>query len=274
MPQCNGGKFEGLNERSKCSLVFLYEVLIYNDLDLLSILHLGSFPPDVLITDKPSQDAFKIASKYRKVLLANSRQKHREDYYKFMMYRHPAERLLSAYRSKIESYPLLKYNLHPFNWLRTEIFQFTQPLNYQKWISSSQNESIWITFPDFIDHWLHLHKSNERVNDHFRTLYNTCKPCNIRYNYYGNFKYFNQDAEVLLRHQGADLSLLRGSYYENSGTTREIAPEYYRKLSDQQKKQVLDYLSLDLSFYYTIFPEERGSHKAMMNTSYVISDLQ
>ena len=104
-------------------------------------------------------------------------------------------------------------------------------------------------------------------------MFDVCKPCKIRYDYYGNFKDFNRDAEILLKHQGGNLTLLGQSYYEGSGkTTRDLAPDYYRQLSDHQKKQILEHLALDLTFYYTIFPEEKDSHKTIMNTNYEVPE--
>ena len=192
-------------------------------------------------------------------------------YYKFMMYRNPVERLLSGYRSKVESYPLFRHNTQPFNQFRLEIYNYTQPQECQKWLSLGGTEHLWISFPQFVDYWLYLMSSNRSLNDHFSTIFSICKPCEVRYNYYGNFKDFNRDAEILLKHQGANLTLLKQSYYEGSGkTTREIAPEYYRQLSDQQKHRILESLALDLKFYYNLFPEEQGSHKTIMDTNYEV----
>ena len=234
------------------------------------------------MTNSASQDEYHIARKYQKVLMSNSlkgadsqsKELVLSNYYKFIMYRNPAERLLSGYRSKVESYPLTVHSTEQFNWLRLEIYNFTHPEQCKKWLSSGSTETvIWISFSDFIDHWLYLVRSREHVDDHFDTIFSICKPCQVRYNYYGNFKYFNHDAEVLLRHQGANLSFLRQSYYEESGkTTREIAPDYYKQLSDLQKKYVLDTLAFDLRFYYNLFPEEVGSHKSIMDTEHDVPE--
>ena len=186
------------------------------------------------------------------------------------MYRNPAERLLSAYRSKLENYPILSQKRYH----SVQIFQFTRPQEYKKWVKSGRKENIKVKFPEFVQYWLHLIKTKKLINVHFKPIFDICKPCQVRYNYYGNFMNFNHDAEVLLRHQGANLSLLREGYYDDSGiTTRKIAPQYYRQLSDEQKIEVVDGLALELSFYYSIFPEEKDTHKTLMETDYDVPDL-
>ena len=244
---------------------------------IASIPTAGKFPDDILEADDelPLQDAFHIPKDYRKVLLANTLRRSSTvkkesvlgGYYKFTMYRHPAERLLSGYRSKIEGYPLHEGGANsPFKRVILQIFKFTQLQKYNKWSASGHKEVIHIKFSEFIQYWIHKRTTN---NDHFQLIYDVCKPCKIRYDYYGNFKDFNRDAEVLLKHQGGNLTLLGESYYEGSGkTTREIAPEYYRQLSNQQKQRVLGILALDLRFYYNLFPEENGTHKTIMDTDY------
>ena len=77
-------------------------------------------------------------------------------YYKFMMYRNPAERLFSAYRDKVEKYPLLgsKGKEPHFNWLRKDIYKHSHPEEFKEWRDKGAKRAINISFPDFINYWV------------------------------------------------------------------------------------------------------------------------
>lgn len=200
-------------------------------------------------------------------MLSSERQKHvLQNYYKFVMYRNPVERLVSAYRSKVQRYPLLGLEPeHPhYNWLRMRIYGYKHPKLFRNWQASKGKESISISFMDFIDYW--LHKGGLGFDEHFQPIFGLCKPCYVKYSYYGNFNTFDKDAEVLIEHMGSNGSLLRQGYYSEGEMTSDLAPKYYRLLSHRQKELIIHRLALDLSFYYSIFPAERDSHKTIMAT--------
>lgn len=251
---------------------------------MLFFFNLGLLPSDVIEIDKklPLQDAFHIPDKYSVLFahtLSHASVKRRKlvygSYYKFVMYRNPVERLLSGYRSKVEGYPLHNFDDKvPYKEdTRLEIFKFSQPKKYKQWKESHSKEAIHIKFSDFIEHWLYLSENNKEIERHFLPMYEHCQPCRVRYNYYGNFENFNRDAEILLKHQGSNLTILEESYYKESGkTTRELAPEYYKQLSNVQKQRILNSLALELKFYYNLFPKEEGSHKIIMDTDYDVPE--
>ena len=195
-----------------------------------------------------------------------------KNYYKFVMYRNPIERLLSAYRSKVQRTPLkgLNFKSH-YNWLKKEILAYKQPSLYKRWRASKGIYPINITFSDFIDYW--LHKRGLEFDEHFQTIYSLCQPCQVQYNYYGNFNTFKFDSKVLISHIGSNSTLLRDGYYKKGELTSDISPQYFGELTDQQKELIINKLALDLSFYYSIFPTERDIHKTIMGTNYDIPNF-
>ena len=192
-------------------------------------------------------------------------------YFKFIMYRHPLERLLSAYRSKIERYPLvgLKKDSPHYNWLRRHIYGHIRPSRYKDWLLHGGRPEVNISFSDFIDYWLTYDLSSD---EHFRTVFSLCEPCRIHYNYYGNFETFNKDASVLLKRIGGGDVMLRSGYYEDDGTvpTKSILKQYYGELNLYQKLAVIRKLALDIDFYYHVFPPEEDSHKHILGIDYDI----
>ena len=190
-----------------------------------------------------------------------------QNYYKFVMYRNPVERLLSAYRSKVSRFPLvgMKDDEPHYNWLRKEIYKYKYPLKYRNWLAGEGKEPVNITFPDFVDYRLN-YRNRLTHDEHFTTIFALCDPCQVRYDYYGNFNTFEKDAKVLRERIGAGDELLRDGYYSEGESTSDLVPEYYNQLSPEQKRGIVKGLALDLSFYYSVFPFERDSHKRIMNT--------
>lgn len=196
------------------------------------------------------------------------------NYYKFMMYRNPIERLFSAYRSKVQRHPLVGLNEERphYNWLRMRIYAYKHPKLYKQWRAIKGVEKIDIKFSEFIDYW--LFRDGVKFDEHFQSVYALCQPCQVRYSYYGNFNTFTDDAKVLIQRIGSEGIPLRDGYYKEGEQTSDLAPKYYRNLTSQQKKLIIKKLSLDLSFYYSIFPAERDSHKYIMDTNHDIQNYE
>ena len=197
-----------------------------------------------------------------------------KNYYKFIMYRNPVERLFSAYRSKVQRYPLvgLDEERPHYNWLRKRIYAFKHPKLYKEWRSIQGVEKVDIKFPDFIDYW--LLRSGLKSDEHFQSVFELCQPCRVHYSYYGNFDTFSDDAQVLIARIESEGIPLREGYYKEGEQTSDLAPQYFRTLNSHQKKLIIKKLSLDLSFYYSIFPAERDSHKYIMDTHYDIEGYE
>ena len=186
-------------------------------------------------------------------------------FYKFMIYRNPAERLFSAYRDKVEKYPLLGLGKEfpHFNWVRQDIFEYNYPDRFLIWKAAGGRTPVNITFVEFVDYWI----SHNFEDAHFSTIFSICQPCQVRYHYYGKFSTLEHDVEVLMRHVGANMSVLDAGYYKEKGkSSYDLAPVYYNLLNRHQKEAIVGKLAMDLLFYYNIFPEERDSHKHIMDT--------
>ena len=195
-------------------------------------------------------------------------------YYKFMVYRNPAERLFSAFRNKIELYPMVGLEKEPphFNWFRQEIYEHNYPARFKKWKEGGGKERIHITFTEFIHYW--LTQDDLVINAHFATLFRLSQPCLVQYNFYGKFTTFEQDTQVLFNRVDTNMNILDAGYYEKKGKpTSELVTDYYKSLTREQKEAVIKKLAVDLLFYYTIFPEERDSHKVIMDTDIDVPDL-
>ena len=189
-------------------------------------------------------------------------------YFKFVMYRNPLERLVSGFRSKVQRFPLVGLNDDSphFNWLRKEIYLKERPTEYQQWLDDDGRTAVNITFKDFIGYFLSQPVSLKH-NEHFQSISSMCQPCRVQYNFYGNFKHFDNDADVLIERMHGHSAMLRSGYYSSADSTQTIAPGYYAELSFKQRLGVLHLLAQELDFYYHVFPEEQDSHKRILSVS-------
>ena len=187
--------------------------------------------------------------------------------YKFTMWRNPLERLASIYRSKVQRFPLVgfEYDSPHYNFIRKAIYRYTHQHEYEAWESNGGLTPVNISFGDFIDYWA-IGPQEMAEDEHFQSILHMCQPCRVRYDFYGNFKNFMEDAQVLVERLGGIPAYLRQGYYDNESSTGHIMLLYYRQLDYQQKKVVLHKLSKELDFYYRLFPEERDSHKSILQT--------
>lgn len=189
------------------------------------------------------------------------------------MYRNPLDRLISGFRSKVARYPLsgLKNDTPHYNWLRKAIFLRTHPEQYSNFVRHDGKHPVNISFSDFVDYWVGL-PEEIKFDEHFHSIFSMSQPCRTRYNFYGNFKNFLVDSHVLMDKIQAKPLYLRESYYGNKTvvSTETLAPALYAELNTRQKLDLLQVLSLDLDFYYHIFPEEEDIHKSLLG---IDSDL-
>lgn len=231
----------------------------------------GLIPDDYLDYDKEMQPY--LAPQLRKIELSSINHGRREmvltNYFKFVMFRHPLERLLSGYRSKmsramktelpeddrdIETTMLLS--------AKRDLISHAYPEQYRNWEANHESYPINISFSDFIDYW--LRSKSVSNNPHFNMMVNLCKPCSVHYSYYGNFKTFEEDARLLIERIGATESELRPQYPESSDT---LMDEYYSQLNINQKVMIVKKLAPDLKLYYMLFPPEANSHKRILGAS-------
>ena len=126
------------------------------------------------------------------------------------------------------------------------------------------SNSSEVNFLDFVEYF--LSRPVMLLGDvHFLPIQRLCHPCYVRYDYYGNFDSFERDVHILMDRFGASDEYLRPSYYSNASTTHY--EEYYKLLSEDQRRSIFNYYKEELEFYYLLFPRERGIHKSILNIS-------
>ena len=184
------------------------------------------------------------------------REKKLSSYFKFVMTRNPLERILSAYRNKLENHPIDPKVTGLFDGAKIEIIKTYRPKVYSQWEESGRTTKVFPTFNEFI-RYLDSHGYYE-LDPHFRPLQYVCHPCVFQYDFYANLKLMPEEFDRLFKKFNIPHESFRDQPAHHN--TASLMPKYYAKLSKAEKKMVYKFVHQELEFYYHIYPEERDMH--------------
>ncbi|CAI8035521.1 Carbohydrate sulfotransferase 14 [Geodia barretti] len=172
------------------------------------------------------------------------------NYFKFMFVRNPIERLVSAYRNKIE---------HPTSDNPSErtIWDGIRAWILQKHRGPAQGNNVtdppYPTFSEFI-HFLGASDPAD-MNEHYKPMTALCQPCSVHYNYVGNFATLRRDANRILQYLHINTSWFwdRGKHFSNP--TNNYVNKYYSKLTSKDI-EIIEKVVLvdDIQLYEHLFP--------------------
>ena len=179
-----------------------------------------------------------------------------KNYFKFMFVRHPLERLLSAYRNKVEP-PLSDMGMGFPNNLKHSILKAYRQKEYQSWKDAGCRYSITVSFPDFVQHVIDT--NNSALNPHLKPAIDACHPCRLHYDFYGSFKSYKQDALSVSRWLGMEPEFFPDYDLHKDGLhTSDVLDSYYSQLSVHQKEYLLLDFKDELEFYHSLYPDDGG----------------
>ena len=182
--------------------------------------------------------------------LSNEQRQYRlENYHKFMTVRNPMERLVSAYRNKLDNDKTVDY----FKALQINIIR-----NYRKKRKYVKNKARLKTalhpaFTEFIDFMVETPFGN--MDDHFLPVTNICQPCSIYYDFFANFQLLSYDIEKIFHLLDIPRSYYRHSVEHPSQPTQQLVSEYFSQLTDEQMMRLTNKMSLEQNFYQSLYPE-------------------
>ena len=207
-----------------------------------------------------------------------------KNYYKFMMVRNPLERLVSAYRSKIEQ-PLifLKFDRQPrpivtnitkaMRYMGLEeahkrlIFSKYRPGILRRWAKSNGSYNISVEFPTYV-RWI-MDSRDADLNEHFSSILHNAAPCRVDYHLYLNFKNYSRDVHLLISrlNTSTDYFVDRDYHTKPGSDTRSTLPHYYSQLSPDSRRRLFARMAPELDFYYHLYPEEQLSHIPLLGVN-------
>lgn len=166
-----------------------------------------------------------------------------QKYTKFIFVRHPFERLLSAYRNKLEQhYDSSKYFQARFGKYIIKKFR-KNPTN----VSLTKGDDV--TFSEFVSYLL---SSNPNFyNEHWQKMTDLCHPCLINYDFIGKYETLVEDSNFLLRYIGTNLSF---PILHKPSTTRSNLKKYYNTLSKSVIYKLYSIYEMDFRLFgYDLF---------------------
>jgi len=237
-----------VDEINKLIYCFVPKVASTNWKRVLLALNLKSNPFDSQINplfikgnESHVPKAFKTLNQYNITEIA-----HKLRYYmKFMFVRHPYERLLSAYRNKLE-HTYSDYFRNRFG--RKIVKQLRQnPTN------ESLEKGHDVTFSEFLIYITTLNTSDHKkeFNEHWRPIYDLCLPCLVDYDLIGKYETLHNDAQLVLwKARVMDLIKFpkREETYSNQPSS-DLIWQYYSNISQSLIDRIATIYSEDLQLF-------------------------
>ncbi|CAL8349994.1 unnamed protein product [Merluccius merluccius] len=169
-----------------------------------------------------------------------------KSYTKIAFVREPLERLVSAYRDKLESPNTYYHSL------------FGKPI-IAKYRANASKEALssgnGVTFPEFVQYLLDVHRP-VGMDIHWEPANQLCNPCLLDYQFIGKFENMEEEANFLLRQMGAPSNLTmptsKDRNPESERTTKELTQKYFSQVSAWERQRLYDFYYMDyLMFNYS-----------------------
>lgn len=238
------------------------------DMKRLFFVNIGALPLDTITwewvdSDTYLEKALRRAAFLNKTITDTGKKVRLHDYYKIMIVRNPLERLISGYRNKIEP-PFTEPSTRFPNSVKQTILETYRAKEYQAWLDKRMPHELNVTFAEYTEYLIDM--PNTQINPHFRPMIDICHPCVVRFNFYGAFKHYSQDAALIINKIQAKPEYYRNrSLHTPKTATSTFLNIYYSQLSEELKRRLYKDWHDELEFYYHLYPEERNAHKILLN---------
>lgn len=168
-----------------------------------------------------------------------------EEYTKFIVVRDPFERLLSAFREKLEAN---NYNISRFSKLKRNIK--VQGHKFRKIIKKLTKDDPGleqdIEFYEFLQYVLTPSISKKpSYNIHWRPIFDLCHPCLINYNAIAKYETLERDSNFILDLLEADRKFPRSK----SSTTKILMRRYYKTIPPEAIRELYEIYKYDFLLF-------------------------
>ncbi|KAL1129815.1 hypothetical protein AAG570_012759 [Ranatra chinensis] len=159
----------------------------------------------------------------------------------FLIVRHPLERLLSAYRDKIQ-YALPNT---PHQKLGNEII-----LRYRNQKKRLLHNPRWPTISEFVNYLVDSQKRHESMDMHWAPMTEFCTPCQINFDIIIKFETLHEDQKYLIELAGLGKKIKPEWKNPSKGrVTTEVLYNYYSQLTVSQILQLHNLYRYDFELF-------------------------
>ena len=174
---------------------------------------------------------------------AESIQDKLKHYFKFMVVRHPFERIISAYRDKFQT-------RNPF----TQHFQQKYGRKIiREFRHNATDESLRygndVRFEEFIQYIISMSKHGTRLNPHWRPYTEICFPCLIHYDYIGKLNSLQWDMKYILTKFDNDGCPLYFPELVKHSSTTEGVMEFFKQSVGNMYDQIAETYKNDMLLF-------------------------
>ncbi|XP_034560176.1 carbohydrate sulfotransferase 8-like [Notolabrus celidotus] len=168
------------------------------------------------------------------------------NYTKVLFVREPFERLVSAFRDKLENPEKAFHHRYGRNIISRYRANASQ---------TALQTGDGVTFREFAQYLVDP-KRPVRINIHWQAVSRLCHPCLLNYNFIGKFENANYEANFLLRSIGAPPDVRYPDYKDRNPqderTSSSIMKKYFSQLNATERQRVYDFYRMDyLMFNYS-----------------------
>ena len=204
-----------------------------------------------------------------------------KNYTKFMFARHPFSRLLSAYNNKLAPNATDTQNMMVFRQGIGDIIQLMyHPCAYKRKRKRLTECTYNVSFHDFVRYLIDPELEAYQFNIHWRSNYETCKPCVIKYDIIGRYETLLDDAKYVLKATNLDHLVSFPSKGGDSVTSTHSSDENklmaaFKDVSLREIKSLVFLYKMDfLLFDYPVAFSEQFATKMLGDAGHFPYDIK
>jgi len=168
-----------------------------------------------------------------------------KDTFRFMVVRHPFERILSAYRDKLED---LARDLEARDGFYYTMYGKHIVAEYREHRGNRTQQGREPTWREFVTYLLNTPVT--KFDEHWMPIWMLCSPCIVRYDVIAKMESFSEDTQFTLAQAGLEAKLtVEWKHRTGTGGSSDTIAEYFSQLTQSEVAALFRKYQLDFELY-------------------------
>jgi hypothetical protein len=194
----------------------------------------------------------------QKILLSRlphaEREKRLKTYYKILILRHPLERMMSAYKDKLEV--PLSSGKELNNYLKGIIAHFLSANDHTRILKKVVSKGKAVPYVNFTDFMMYLSGEKlPKLDQHLMPIYLLCNPCAVNYTFYGNVHSLTNDIHQALQEVGAPEWLYKERIEHSKLSVSDMMELYFGQLSPKERTRLKEEFKRKTGYSFEAAPK-------------------